>query len=126
MKNFAKTLAAIFVSCSILFCGAAASAAPRSNSNTSASITSMLPAQMVVEQTATLANGKTVTIYYKKSGDVCEVYSNADLKGYGIDDLVSMTSTNFRLVSAPKGKLVYKTTVAKASRIIKSLVNTYL
>lgn len=126
MKNFAKTFAVILVSCSILFCGTAASAAPRANSKTSAAITSMLPAQLVVEQTVTLGNGKTVTIYYKKSGNVCEVYSNADLKGYGVEDLISMTSTNFRLVSAPKGKLVYKTTLGKAGRIIKSLVNTYL
>ena len=81
---------------------------------------------MVVEQTATLANGKSVTIYYKKAGNQCEVYSNADLSGYGINDVLSLSSTNFRVVSAPKGKLIYKTTMAKAGRIIKSLVNTYL
>lgn len=126
MKNFAKTLTAICISCSILLCGANASAAPKGSTTTKSSITSMLPNSMVVEQTATLANGKSVTIYYKKSGNQCEVYSDADLRGYGINDVLSLSATNFRVVSAPKGKLIYKTTMAKAGRIIKSLVNTYL
>ncbi|MDE6866541.1 MAG: hypothetical protein K2J23_04020, partial [Muribaculaceae bacterium] len=65
-------------------------------------------------------------VYYKKSGNICELYSAADLKGYNMNDLLSMTSTNLRLVSAPKGKLVYKTTMAQACNIIKSLVNTFL
>lgn len=86
----------------------------------------MLPAQIVVEQTATLANGTTVTIYYKKSGSVCEVYSDANLKGYGVNDLLSLQATNFRVVSVPKGKLVYKTTMTQAGKLVKSLVNTYL
>ena len=86
----------------------------------------MLPANIVVEQTATLSNGKTVTIYYKKAGSVCEVYSNANLRGYGINDVLSLTSTHFRIVPEPQGKLLYTTTLTKAGKIVKSLVNTYL
>lgn len=126
MKNFAKTFATIFVSCAILFCGSSAMAAPKAQSKSTSSIAAMLPTQLVVEQTATLANGKTVTIYYKKSGNMCEVYSDADLRGYGINDVISLSATNFRVVSAPKGKLLYKTTMSNAGKIVKSIVNTYL
>lgn len=126
MKNLAKTFATIFVSCSILFCGASAMAAPKAESKSSGKIAAMLPSQIVLEQTATLANGKTVTIYYKKSGSVCEIYSYSDLRGYGINDILSLSATNFRVVSSPKGKLLYKTTLSKAGKIVKSIVNTYL
>lgn len=126
MKKFAKKLTAVLVACSILFCGATASAAPKARSKSKSSISAMLPANIVVEQTATLSNGKTVTIYYKKAGSVCEVYSNADLRGYGINDVLSLTSTHFRIVSAPQGKLLYTTTLTRAGKIVKSLVNTYL
>ena len=126
MKNFAKTSTAIFVSCSILFCGASAMAAPKAQSKSTSSIATMLPTQIVVEQTATLGNGKTVIIYYKKAGNMCEVYSDADLRGYGINDVISLSATNFRVVSAPKGKLIYKTSLSNAGKIVKSIVNTYL
>ncbi|MDE6835735.1 MAG: hypothetical protein K2J03_02125 [Muribaculaceae bacterium] len=131
MKTFSKIFTGLCLSSSILFssllfCGMDAAAASKPNPSKTTSITSMIPSCLVVEQTVTLDSGKTVTVYYKKSGNICELYSAADLKGYNMNDLLSMTSTNLRLVSAPKGKLVYKTTMAQACNIIKSLVNTFL
>lgn len=89
-------------------------------------IVSMIPSSIVLEQTADLGNGKYVTVYYKKDGDNCEVYSECNLKGYSVDDLTSLRSTSFRIVSQPKGKRVYHISVAKARKIVKRLVNCYL
>ncbi|MDE6444450.1 MAG: hypothetical protein K2K64_08555 [Muribaculaceae bacterium] len=124
MKKFAFLMMTVIISVATLFVAPSANAASRQAPESS--LISLVPDVMVIEQTATLSNGNTVTIYYKKSGNICEVYSDNDLKGYNVNDLVSLQATSFRVVSQPKGKLVYKTTVAKAGKIIKSLVNTYL
>ncbi|MDE6754280.1 MAG: hypothetical protein K2J82_06690 [Muribaculaceae bacterium] len=124
MKKIAFMMMSVIIAAVALFAAPTANAA--SHEAPKRSLLTLVPDVLVIEQTATLGNGNTVTVYYKKSGDMCEVYSNNDLKGYNINDLVSLQSTSFRIVSQPKGKLVYKTTVAKAGKIIKSLVNTYL
>lgn len=87
---------------------------------------SMLPTSIVVEQTATLNNGKSMTIYYKKDGEHCEVFSEDNLDGYSVNDLSKVQSTSLRIVSQAKGKRVYHDTMANAHRIFKRLVNTYL
>lgn len=102
-----------------------ASAAPR-DQKTQTSWMSKIPVKLVVEQTATLSDGKTVTLYYQKNGDLLEVYSNDNLKGYSVDDLLGLRVTSFRLTSAVKGKRIYHTTAAQARKIIKKAVNTFL
>ncbi|MDE6576930.1 MAG: hypothetical protein K2K58_02005 [Muribaculaceae bacterium] len=124
MKKIAFMMMSVIIAAVALFAAPTANAASQEAPKTS--LLTLVPDVLVIEQTAILGNGNTVTVYYKKSGDMCEVYSNDDLKGYNVNDLVSLQSTSFRVVSQPKGKLVYKTTVAKAGKIIKSLVNTYL
>ncbi|MDE6008343.1 MAG: hypothetical protein K2G90_03960 [Muribaculaceae bacterium] len=126
MKKIAFLMISVIISAVALFAAPSANASTTVHHPATTSLLSMIPDVMIVEQTATLQNGQTVTIFYKKSGDSCEVFSESDLKGYGINDLVSLQATSFRIVSQPKGKLLYKTTVAKARKIIKSLVNTYL
>ena len=90
------------------------------------SLLSLMPKSVVIEQTATLSDGRTVKIFYQKNGDLCEVFSNDNLNGYDVNDLINLKSTSFRIVSEPQGKRIYHTTVAKARKIVKSLVNTYL
>lgn len=123
MKSFKTILAAVVVIVATLLASAPASAAGKATqSKASYSLLSYVPESIVVEQTATLDNGTSVKLYYKKSGDICEVYSENDLSGYEISDLARINETSFRIVSAVKGKRVYKTTVAKASKIIKNVV----
>lgn len=87
---------------------------------------SQIPVNLVIEQKATLSDGRTVTLYYQKKGDICEVYTNDTLDGYNVSDLIGLRDTSFRVVSSVKGKRVYYTTVAQACKLIKRLVNTYL
>ncbi|MDE7109028.1 MAG: hypothetical protein K2O49_03550 [Muribaculaceae bacterium] len=112
MKKFAFLMMTVIISVATLFVAPSANAATRQAPESS--LLTLVPDVMVIEQTATLSNGNTVTIYYKKNGNICEVYSDNDLKGYNVNDLVSLQATSFRVVSQPKGKLLYKTTVAKA------------
>ncbi|MDE6298709.1 MAG: hypothetical protein K2M10_03565 [Muribaculaceae bacterium] len=129
MKKISYMMISAIIAVLALFSAPVANASAPAAANvaaTSTSLLSMVPETLVVEQTATLANGQTVTIYYKKTGNLCEVFSNDNLTGYTINDLVSLKSTSFRVVTEPKGKRVYHTTVAKAGKIIKSLVNAYL
>lgn len=116
----------VIISAVALFATPSANAAIPVNHDTRTSLLSMIPDVLIVEQTATLGNGQTVTIFYKKSGNSCQIFSESDLKGYTINDLVSLQATSFRIVSQPKGRCVYQTTIQKAGKIIKSLVNTYL
>lgn len=104
---------------------AQAASMPRQEENTS-SLLALVPSSLVVEQTLTLSNGENITVFYKKEGNNCELYSEHDLSGYTINDLARLKSTGFRLVSKPKGKCVYRTSFTQAKKLIKSLVNAYL
>lgn len=44
------------------------------------SVKKMVPQNNVVKQTTEFNDGRTLTIYYKKSGMQCEVYSPCDAK----------------------------------------------
>lgn len=125
MKKFSLMMMCAIISVAALFATPASAAYPPARTSES-SILSLIPASLVIEQKATLSDNTTVTVYYLKNGDECEVYSNDNLKGYSVDDLISLKSTSFRIVSKPEGKRIYHTTVTKARKIIKSLVNTYL
>ena len=124
MRKFIFMMVSVIIACASLLSAPAATAAPTRPSKSS--VAALIPTQLVVEQTATLSNGRNITVYYKKSGNIVEVYSNDDLKGYNVADLVTLKSTSFRVVTRTEGRLVYKTTVAKASALVKRLVNTYL
>lgn len=89
-------------------------------------VMAMVPSDIVVEQTVSLSDGRTVSLFFKKTGNLCEVYSPDSLEGYEISDLASMEASSFRIVKEAKGKRVYKTTVNGATKLIKRLVNAYL
>ena len=66
------------------------------------------------------------SINYKKSGDVCEVYSPCRAKDYSVSDAVKIKKTTFEVVNKAEGKLYRKATVKEVKKIIKQLVNQYL
>lgn len=86
----------------------------------------MVPTNIVVKQTTTFNDGRTLTIYYKKSGMQCEVYSPCNAKDYDVADAAKIKSTNFEVVDKTEGKLYRKASVSEVSGIIKKLVNQYL
>ncbi len=125
MKSFRIFLAGVAVALLTVFTPMAAQAAPKEKT-TVTSLISALPAELVVKQVATLTDGREVTIYYKKAGDFCEIYSDSNLKGYTESDLLKLNSTSFSISRGVKGECLYRCPVAKALKIFKSLVNTYL
>ena len=93
---------------------------------TGISLIEKMPVNIVVKQTATLKDGRSVTIYYKKEGGYVEVLSESNMKGYSVDDLLKLESTTFSLASSAKGTSLYRMPVSKACSLFKQMVNLYL
>lgn len=125
MKNLFRAIAVLMAVIAISFSPIAANATQKSQ-ETSKSLVALLPSTVIVEQTATLKDGRSVTIYYKKSGDYCEVYSNDNLNGFSADDLLNLSTSTFSITSETEGKCLYRCPISKARSIIKNLVNQYL
>ena len=99
---------------------------PVSAKSNKKSVTDQVPTNIVVKQTTHFNDGRTLTIYYKKSGMQCEVYSPSDTKKYDLSDVSKIKSTNFEVVDKVEGKLYRKASVGEVTRLIKRLVNQYL
>lgn len=72
---------------------------------------------LVIEQTITFDSGKKAVVYYKLEDGCIAVYSQTNLSGYSLDDLLSVKESKERKVSAVKGKRYGKYTLAQAKRI---------
>ncbi|MBR1461968.1 MAG: hypothetical protein IJ604_01135 [Prevotella sp.] len=90
------------------------------------SVTEQMPKNLVVKQTTEFTDGRTLTIYYKKEGLQCEVYSPCDAKDYDLSDAQKIKSTNFERVDRVEGKLYRKASLGEVTRLLKRLVNKYL
>lgn len=89
-------------------------------------VKSMLPRNIIVKQTTQFTDGRTLTLYYKKAGTECEVYSPCNVKEYDMSDATKMKSTSFEVVNKTEGKLYRKASIAEVTKLIKRLVNQYL
>lgn len=89
-------------------------------------VTSQVPINIVVKQTTHFNDGRTLTIYYKKQGMNCEVYSPCSADDYSVSDASKIKSTNFEVVDKVEGKLYKKASIGEVTRLIKRLVNKYL
>ena len=85
-----------------------------------------VPTNLIVKQTTQFSDGRTLTIYYKKSGMQCEVYSPCNADDYNVSDASKIKSTNFEVVDKVEGKLYKKASIGEVTRLIKRLVNQYL
>ena len=94
--------------------------------NGKSDVKKMVPTNIVVKQTTRFNDGRALTIYYKKSGTQCEVYSPCNAKDYDVADASNIKSTNFEVVDKAEGKLYRKATIGEVVGIIKKLVNQYL
>ena len=99
---------------------------PVSAKSNKKSVTAQVPANIVVKQTTQFNDGRTLTIYYKKSGMQCEVYSPCNANDYNMSDASKIKSTNFEVVEKVEGKLYKKASIGEVTRLIKRLVNQYL
>ena len=85
-----------------------------------------VPTNIVVKQTTHFSDGRTLIIYYKKSGMDCEVYSPCDANDYDVSDASKIKQTGFEVVDKVEGKLYRKASIGEVARIVKSLVIQYL
>ena len=94
--------------------------------NSKSDLKKSVPANIVVKQTTKFNDGRTLTIYYKKQGMNCEVYSPCNADNYDVSDASKIKSTNFEVVDKVEGKLYKKATVGEVIRLIKWLANQFL
>ena len=94
--------------------------------NSKSEIRKNVPANLIVKQTTMFNDGRSLTIYYKKSGTQCEVYSPCNADDYNMGDASKIKSTNFEVVDKVEGKLYKKASIGEVTRLIKRLVNKYL
>ena len=99
---------------------------PVSAKSNKKSVKDKVPTNIVVKQTTHFNDGRTLTIYYKKSGTQCEVYSPCNANDYNLADASKIKSTNFEVVEGVEGKLYKKASVGEVTRLIRRLVNQYL
>lgn len=74
-----------------------------------------VPANLIVKQTITFDDGKTIEVFYEKKGQNCKLYSTANINKYGVTDLYRIKSTNFEKTDHVEGKCY-------ASRTVKALI----
>ena len=71
---------------------------PVSAKSNKKSVKEQVPENIIVKQTKQFNDGRTLTIYYKKSGMRCEVYSPCKANAYNASDASKIKSTNFEVV----------------------------
>ena len=85
-----------------------------------------VPTNLIVKQTTQFNDGRTLIIYYKKTGNQCELYSPCNADNYNVSDVSKIKSTNFEVVDNVEGKLYKKASIGELTKLIKRLVNQYL
>ena len=118
MKQLAFTLIIMLMSMMV--------STPVSAKSNKKSVKEQVPENIIVKQTTQFNDGRTLTIYYKKSGMQCEVYSPCNADDYSVSDASKIKSPNFEVVDKVEGKLYKKASIGEVTRLIKRLANQYL
>jgi len=71
-----------------------------------------VPSYLIIKQTITFMNGKSITLFYEKKGEKCKLYSKSDLSKYGLVDLINIKSSNFERTNSVEGKCFANSTVS--------------
>ena len=123
-----KVLFVLMIAMTVSFAGFRASGATtgKASSDLVENIWKSLPETLVVKQVATLGDGRAITIFYKKAGNQCEVYSSDDISGFSINDLTGLKKSDFTIAASVKGKMIYTAPVSKVRQIVKKAVIRYL
>lgn len=80
------------------------------------------PENIIVKQTTHFNDGRTLTLYYKKQGERCEIYTPCDMNAYTKSDLKKVKSTYFEVVDKTEGKLYKKTTMDEVMHVLNQMV----
>lgn len=105
---------------------AATASATTGNETTSAvneqSLKFDIPINIILKQTITFTDGKTITVYYQKEGNVCHLYSNVDVTKYSEEDLNRIKSTSFEIADRVKGKCLLSRKMSDVLKFAKSVL----
>ena len=85
----------------------------------------LVPKNIIVKQTTHFKDGRTLTLYFKKQGEQCEVYSPCRLGDFAVDDVQKVKSTNFEVVSQVEGKLYRKSTTEELLKVVSQMMKMY-
>ena len=118
MKQFIQLLSIVLMSM--------IASTPVSAKTNKKSVKEQVPTNIIVKQTTQFNDGRMLTIYYKKSGMQCEVYSPCNASDYDMSDVSKIKSTNFEVEEKVEGKLYKKASIGEVTKLIKRLVNQYL
>jgi len=117
MRKFIKSL--------ILALMTAVATVPVGAATETKEVKEMIPQNIIVKQTTHFNDGRTLTVYYKKQGNQCEVYSPCNEKDYNMNDVKGIKSTNFEVVQKTEGKLYRKATMGEVMRFMKEIMDNY-
>ena len=81
-----------------------------------------VPTNLVVKQTITFDDGKTIVVYYEKNGNDCKLFSKTDINKYGVADLSRIKSTNFEKTDHVEGKCYVSKTVSALIAMVRGML----
>lgn len=81
-----------------------------------------IPVNIIIKQTITFTDGKTISVYYQKQGSTCRLYSKTDLSKYKESDINRVKSTNFEIVDHTEGKCLMTKKAADVIDMARSLI----
>lgn len=108
MKKFLAILFTMLMSISISAFAGTTTSKVKNHKSEKVSV----PANIIIKQEVTFTDGKTIELFYKKTGNDCKVYSTENLNKYGLSDLMRIKSTNFERVDHVEGKCYASKTVS--------------
>ena len=95
------------------------------SASTGNNVKDMMQAGIIVKQTTHFNDGRTLTLYFKKHGNQCEIYSSCNIKEFSQSDVKKVQSTNFEVVDRTEGKLYQKTTTGEVMRVLNQMISLY-
>ena len=95
------------------------------SASTGNNVKDMMPAGIIVKQITHFNDGRTLTLYFKKQGSQCEIYSPCNVKDFIQSDIKKVQSTNFEVVDRTEGKLYQKTTTGEVMRVLNQMISQY-
>lgn len=115
MKKFMFLLIAMLMSI-----GTSTFAGTKTASSNSEKFT--IPVNLIVKQTVTFTDGKTIELFYQKDGGVCRLYSCTDVTKYSKSDLNRVKATSFEITNHIEGKCLMTKKTGDVMKFARSVL----
>lgn len=84
----------------------------------------VIPTNLIVKQTITFTDGKSIQVFYQKEGDTCRIYSKEDVTRYSESDLNRIKSTHFEIADHCEGKCLLTRKATDILSLAKTIFTT--